>query len=538
MDRVASYGGSGAYQRGKVLARKASDRIKTKIKSQKVSDAVHDTEHTGEQETDTTSAREESPNVTGNQEKEKRDLQYRKNQASAGERADSRIKTREFLEGKEKKQLELEIRKQEQPFSRSTKLTGIEAKKAARSQKTVQKGSQAKKQAEHVYRAGKKLAIEGKKTAVTSAKGIRKTLHDIKATIKTTITTVKSFTAFLTAGGWIVVLIVIFLGVIGGIGFSSSNSSSEPLSQEVLAYTPMIQKYASQYGIPEYVASIQAIMMQESGGRGTDPMQSSECPYNTRYPNRPGAIQDPEYSIQVGIQYYAACVQEAGCESPSDMGKLQLSWQGYNYGNGYISWAIRKYGGYSLENALQFSQEQAASHGWASYGDPEYVPHVQRYYSGGSIFDGLFGNGQIVEVAKREIGSSNGEEYWRWYGFDSYVEWCACFVSWCGEQCGLIESGAMPRFSLCDNGITWFKSHGKWQDRGMTPNSGSLIFFDWNGDGSCDHVGIVEKCDGNTIYTIEGNTGTRIDGNSVRGVWQHTYTVGESDILGYGLLSL
>lgn len=183
------------------------------------------------------------------------------------------------------------------------------------------------------------------------------------------------------------------------------------MSQEVLAYTSTIQKYASQYGIPEYVASIQAIMMQESGGKGTDPMQSSECPYNTRYPNRPGAIQDPEYSIQVGIQYYAACVQEAGCESTLDMGKLQLSWQGYNYGNGYISWAIRKYGGYSLENALQFSQEQAASHGWTSYGDPEYVPHVQRYYSGGSIFDGLFGNRQIVKIAKKEIGSSNGEKY-------------------------------------------------------------------------------------------------------------------------------
>lgn len=319
------------------------------------------------------------------------------------------------------------------------------------------------------------------------------------------------------------------------LGFSSSNSSSEPLSQEVLAYTSTIQKYASQYGIPEYVASIQAIMMQESGGKGTDPMQSSECPYNTRYPNRPGAIQDPEYSIQVGIQYYAACVQEAGCESTLDMGKLQLSWQGYNYGNGYISWEIRKYGGYSLENALQFSQEQAASHGWTSYGDPEYVPHVQRYYSGGSIFDGLFGNRQIVEIAKKEIGSSNGEKYWRWYEFDSYAEWCACFVSWCGEQAGLLDRGAMPKFSLCKNGVDWFKSHGKWWDRGAIPSTGSLIFFDWDGDGVSDHVGIVEKCEEGIIHTIEGNTGTRINGNQVRGVWQHTYTINQNNILGYGI---
>ncbi len=529
MDRATSYGGSGAYQGGKVLAKKASDRIKTKIRSQKASDAIYDAGHAGEEGTEVTGTRTENPNVMGNQEKGNRDLKSRRNQTSAGERIDSRIKTREFLEGKGKKPFELEMKKQEQPFSRSAKLTGIDVKQAGKFQKAAQKTNQAKKQAEHAYRAGKKLAIEGKRTAVRSAKGIRKAVHVIKAAVKTTITAVKSFTAFLAAGGWVVVLLVIFLGVIGGIGFSSSNSSSEPLSQEVLAYTPTIQKYASQYGIPEYVASIQAIMMQESGGRGTDPMQSSECPYNTRYPNSPGAIQDPEYSIQVGIQYYAACVQEAACESPLDMGKLQLSWQGYNYGNGYISWAIRKYGGYSLENALQFSQEQAASHGWTSYGDPEYVPHVQRYYSGGSIFDGLFGNGQIVSIAKSQLGNEGGMKFWSWYGFPSREEWCACFVSWCADQAGLIQRGAIPKFSLCTDGVEWFQEKGRWQNVGSIPTPGTLIFFDWDYDGESDHVGIVELCDGSTIYTIEGNSG-----DAVR---QNSYVINSEFIMGYGIIS-
>lgn len=528
MDRAASYGGSGAYQGGKVLARKASDRIKTKIRSQKASDVIYDAGHTGEEGAEVTGARMENSHVVGNQEKGKGNLQSRRNQTSAGERIDSRIKTREFLEGKGKKPFDVDIKKQEQSFSRSSKLTGIDVKKAGKSQKAAQKAHQAKKQAEHAYQAGKKLAIEGKRTAAKSAKGIRKSVHAVKATVKTTITAVKSFTAFLAAGGWIVVLIVIFLGVIGGIGFSSSNSSSEPLSQEVLEYTPMIQKYASQYGIPEYVASIQAIMMQESGGRGTDPMQASECPYNTRYPNSPGAIQDPEYSIQVGIQYYAVCVQEAGCESSLDMGKLQLSWQGYNYGNGYISWAIRKYGGYSLENALQFSQEQAASHGWTSYGDPEYVPHVQRYYSGGSIFDGLFGKGQIVSIAKSQLGNEGGMKFWSWYGFPSREEWCACFVSWCADQAGLIQRGAIPKFSLCMDGVEWFQEKGKWQNVGSIPIPGSLIFFDWNQDGASDHVGIVENSDGAMVYTIEGNSG-----DAVR---QNSYMVNSQLILGYGLV--
>lgn len=272
-----------------------------------------------------------------------------------------------------------------------------------------------------------------------------------------------------------------------------------------------------------------AIMMQESGGRGTDPMQASECPYNTQYPNTPGAIQDADYSIKVGVQYYADCVREAGCQSPQDMDKLKLSWQGYNYGNGYISWALEKFGGYSEANALQFSQEQAAAHGWSGYGDPEYVPHVMRYYSGSGWFVGLFGNGQLVTIAKSQLGNEGGQKFWLWYGFTSREEWCACFVSWCADQAGLIQKGAVPKFSLCTAGVDWFQAQGKWQSGGSIPTPGTIIFFDWNHDGSSDHVGIVESCDGTTVHTIEGNSG-----DAVR---QNSYTVNSQSILGYGLVA-
>ena len=86
------------------------------------------------------------------------------------------------------------------------------------------------------------------------------------------------------------------------------------------------------------------------------------------------------------------------------------------------------------------------------------------------------------------------------------------------------------------NGIDWFKSHGKWQETGGIPSAGSLVFFDWNGDGISDHVGIVEKYEGGIIYTVEGNTGTNIGGNNVRGVWKHSYSVGSATILGYGII--
>lgn len=198
------------------------------------------------------------------------------------------------------------------------------------------------------------------------------------------------------------------------------------------------------------------------------------------------------------------------------------------YGNGYITWAIRNFGGYSEANALQFSQEQAAAHGWARYGDPEYVPHVLRYYSGGNLFAGLFGNDQIVTVAKAQLGNVGGEKFWSWYGYEGRVAWCACFVSWCADQSGLISSGAVPRFSYCPTGITWFQSQGKWQERGYTPTAGTIIFFDWEGDGVSDHVGIVEKCENGVVYTIEGNSG-----DAVR---QQSYDVNANVIVGYGLI--
>ena len=386
-------------------------------------------------------------------------------------------------------------------------------------------------------RAAKQAA---KKAALQTSDGIRRiqktaragenTFKAARAAVEVAAKTVQSMIAALGATGAVMVLLlVIMVGIIGGAAFSGSSESNEALSQEVLSYTATIQKYANQYGIPEYVSVIQAIMMQESGGRGTDPMQSSECPYNTRYSNSPNAIQDADYSIQVGIQYYADCLREAGCTSPQDMDKLKLSLQGYNYGNGYITWAIQKYGGYSAENALQFSNEQAASHGWSAYGDPEYVPHVLRYYSSGGLFAGLFGgNGQIVSVALTQLGNEGGQKFWSWYGFDSHVAWCACFASWCGDQAGLIESGKMPKFSLCDDGIAWFQSKGKWKSRGYSPAPGTLIFFDWNGDGTSDHVGIVEKTEGSTVYTVEGNSSDAVN--------KRSYDINNGTIMGYGIL--
>lgn len=432
---------------------------------------------------------------------------------------------------------QIRIKSQNHPLPSTGKKYSI--KKAPRTVKTssigasgvkLKNGYMQSKQTARGMQAAKKSAEKSVQAARTTAKGARMTVKGMTAGVKATAAAVRfMFMALGTVGGSLVLLLIVVAGVIGGAAFSGNAENTEPLSAEVLAYTSTIQRYATQYGIPEYVSVIQAIMMQESEGRGADPMQSSECPYNTKYPNSPNDIQDPDYSIQVGIQYYADCVRETGSENPYDMDKLKLSLQGYNYGNGYITWAIRNHGGYSAANALQFSREQAAFHGWSGYGDPEYVSHVLRYYSGGNLFAGLFGHEQIITVARAQLGNEGGQKFWSWYGFQGRVEWCACFVSWCAEQSGLISSGAVLKFSYCPIGVEWFQSQKRWKDREFIPIAGTIIFFDWDDDGISDHVGIVTKCANGVVYTIEGNSSNEVRENS--------YAIGENEIKGYGLIN-
>ena len=419
---------------------------------------------------------------------------------------------------------------------RVVKVSGLSQEKiktqASIQTQQVEKSLQAMQKARAVQMARKSAQAStesGKAVLQVTGKGSKLSVKGITAVIQKGVVALEKMGKWIAAGGGAFLLVFILIaGIIAGAAFSSSSENSESLSDEVLAYTSVIQQYASQYGIPEYVSAIQAIMMQESGGRGTDPMQCSESPYNTRFSHSPGSITDPNYSIEVGVQTFADCISQAGCSSPQDMDKLKLAWQGYNYGNGYIGWALQR-GGYTEANALQFSQEQAASHGWSSYGDPEYVPHVMRYYSGGSLFAGLFGNQQIVSVAMGQIGNSGGQKFWSWYGFDSRVEWCACFVSWCADQSGLIASGNVPKFSLCRDGVSWFQGKNKWQSGGTTPTAGMIIFFDWDHDGNSDHVGIVEKCEGGRVYTVEGNSSDQVR--------QRNYAMDYASIMGYGVIN-
>ena len=264
--------------------------------------------------------------------------------------------------------------------------------KAARPSRSIQVKS--------IQSARKRMFVRKRQRAMmqrkTTVKTVKAAFVNTVRAVKLAASGVKALVSAIIAGGWVSVVVIIICCLFGGALYlfgDSSNTGYIPVSEEVEQYSPLISKYAKEYGISEYTQLIKAVMMQESGGRGSDPMQASECGYNTKYPHSPGAITDPEYSIKCGVQMLASVLKAAGCKSPSDMEHIKLALQGYNFGGGYITWALEKHGGYSKANAVEFSKIQAKKTGMSAYGDPDYVEHVLRYYPFGNPSYGIVNTG-------------------------------------------------------------------------------------------------------------------------------------------------
>jgi len=186
--------------------------------------------------------------------------------------------------------------------------------------------------------------------------------------------------------------LLVLLALFGGFMYSGGSNNSninvqntsirtQNLAPECERYRPLVVKYAEKHDVEQFVDIIMAVMMQETGGRYVDVMQSSESEFNTRYPREPNGITDSEYSIDCGVQAFKKAMEIAGCENPSDMERLKLGLQGYNFGPGYVTWALANHGGYSKSNAEAFSKMMALRMGWSSYGDINYIDNVLRYYS-------------------------------------------------------------------------------------------------------------------------------------------------------------
>lgn len=168
---------------------------------------------------------------------------------------------------------------------------------------------------------------------------------------------------------------------------ASVNEGAKSVSVFVMQYEPLIDQYASEYGVEDYKEYLLAIMEVESGGYGSsDVMQSSESA------GLPMDTLSEEASVKQGCAFFAECLQEAqdqGCD-------LKTVIQSYNYGKGFISYVAERGGEYSYDLAVAFAKEQSggattkfnhkiaieANGGWRySYGNMFYVPLVEQYVS-------------------------------------------------------------------------------------------------------------------------------------------------------------
>lgn len=146
------------------------------------------------------------------------------------------------------------------------------------------------------------------------------------------------------------------------------------------------------------------------------------------------------------------------------------------------------------------------------------------------------GSNELVNLALSQLGNKGGEKYWRWAGLSKRCEWCALFVSWCGDQTGLRAAGQIPYFSFVSDGVSFYKNKGKWIDGSEVNSSncdkliqpGMIIFFDWEPDGKPNHVGIVTKVSNGYIYTVEGNSS-----DAVR---ERSYSADNKSLFGFGVI--
>lgn len=259
-----------------------------------------------------------------------------------------------------------------------------------------------------------------------------------------------------------IVSTAIIVAINGQGSTGSTGTGIANVSQEVLAWKLVVEKYAEEFGMGQYVNLILAVIQQESGGTLADVMQASESPYNTEYSKSPNSITSPEYSIYCGIQELKEDLEEAGATGAGDIQGISLALQAYNFGDGFISFA-KAHGGYSLEVAKEFSGMEAQTCGWPSYGDCNYVPHVLQYYSTGTGTVIGTATGQLATVIQI-AQSEEGKPYvWGASGPDSFD--CSGFVYYCYLNAGFKIQRMTAQDYYNSSTIT------------NNPDVGDLVFF-------------------------------------------------------------
>ena len=404
-------------------------------------------------------------------------------------------------------------------------------KTAEATAKTAQRAAQATAKA---ARAAVQTARAAAKAAATTAKAAAKA---VAAAAKAIIAGTKALIAAIAAGGWVVALVIVVICLIGlivascfGIFFSNEDSGTGLTMPAVVR--EINQEYQDR--LDEIKTSTSYDVLEMSGSRAvwpevlaiyavkttTDPENAQEVA--TMDGGKKELLKEIFWAMNEISHRTESVAETVTSESDDGDGNIVTTEEAVTRTYLYITVSHKT------------AEEMADEYGFDADQREQLAELLAEENSSlwSSVLYGIgVGDGEIVTVALSQIGNIGGDPYWSWYGFTARVEWCACFVSWCADQCGYIEAGVIPKFALCDNGVNWFQERGLWQDNSYEPRAGDIIFFDWASDeggqdGSSDHVGIVDRVENGVVYTVEGNSG-----DSCR---QNSYSIGYYEILGYG----
>lgn len=418
-------------------------------------------------------------------------------------------------------------------------------KTTQKSVKTAQATSKAAiKTAEHTAKATQAAAKASVKAAQRAAQAARVTaraaIAAVKAAVKATAAAVKAIIAgtkaliaAIAAGGWIAVIVILVICLIGmlvgsvfGIFFSGEDSGNGMTMQTVVR--EINTEYDSR--LDEIKSDTAYDVLEMSGSRAV--WKEVLAVYSVKTTTDPDNPQEVATMDDNKKQLLTDIFWEMNKISSRTESKTETVITETDDGHGNIvqteTTQTRTY--LYITVSHKTAEEMADQYGF----DDEQRQMLSELLAdeNNSLWSQVLygisvGDGEIVTVALSQVGNTGGQPYWSWYGFNSRVEWCACFVSWCANECGYIENGIIPKFAGCIQGSEWFKERGQWQDGSFTPEAGHIIFFDWEGDGLTDHVGIVERVENGTVYTVEGNSGDACRQNS--------YSIGSSVIYGYGI---
>ena len=426
--------------------------------------------------------------------------------------------------------------------AKTTQKTIKTAEQTARTTiKTTQAAAKtAQKTARATAKAAKTAAQTARAAAKATAAGIKAAVKATAAAVKAIVAGTKALIAAIAAGGWIAVVVIIVICLIGlivgscfGIFFSGEDSGTGQTMRQ--AVQEINADYQSQ--IDTTRATIIYDELEMSGSRAVWPeVLAVYAVKTTTDPDDPQEVATVDNAKKAILKDIFWRMNELSSRTESKTEEV-ITETDDGHGNivettttvtrTYLYITVSHKTADEMADLYGFNEEQRQQLS-------ELLAEENNSLWSAVLYGISVGDGEIVTVALSQVGNVGGQPYWSWYGFDGRVEWCACFVSWCANECGYIDSGVIPKFAGCANGVQWFKDRGQWQDGSFKPSAGQIIFFDWDNkgssgpqDGQSDHVGIVEKCENGIVYTIEGNSS-----DSCR---QNQYPVGYYEILGYGI---